>query len=396
MKILPNIPYLGSEEEVAVREAISSGHLIGNGEICRRVECQMQDIFDVGHVLLSTSCTHALEMAMLALDIGPGDEVILPSFTFASTANCVVLRGAKPVFAEIEPQTLNINPDDVRHRITSRTRAIIPVHYAGVGCNMDEIMAIAEEHGLYVVEDAAQGVDAKYGGRYLGTIGHIGCYSFHSTKNITCGEGGALLTGDDGIARRAEIIREKGTNRSAFLRGEVDKYNWVSVGSSYVLSDLLAAVLEAQLKKRSEIKSRRRAVWEHYHTRLSVLAATGKLVLPTIPVACEPNYHIFFFRVVDRETRAAMLEELRSEGIGATFHYIPLHSSPFGSRQLEKREALPVTDACSLTLVRLPIHPRVTRMEVDLSCDVIARSIGVSAVNQGGSAVREIEPSLVL
>lgn len=270
----------------------------------------------------------------------------------------MVLRGAKPVFAEIKPDTLNIDPDDIRRRITPRTRAIMPVHYAGVGCDMDEIMAIAEKHGLYVVEDAAQGMDAKYKGRYLGTIGHIGCYSFHYTKNITCGEGGAFLTDDDEIARRAEIVREKGTNRSAFLRGEVDKYTWVSVGSSYVLADLLAAVLEAQLAKRTEIKAKRKEVWEQYYEGLKPLVVEGKVILPVILAGRESNYHIFFFRVADEDTRNTVLDGLRSEEIVATFHYVPLHSSPFGRRQLEFEDELPITENCSRTLVRLLIYPQ--------------------------------------
>jgi dTDP-4-amino-4,6-dideoxygalactose transaminase len=365
MKIPSNVPYIGTEEEEAVKRALVSGHLIGNGSICRRVEHQIQEVFNAKHVLLTTSCTHALEMAMLVLGIGPGDEVILPSFTFVSTANCMVLRGATPVFAEIKSDTLNIDPDDIRRRITPRTRAIMLVHYAGVGCDMDEIMTIAEEHGLYVVEDAAQGVDAKYKGRYLGTIGHIGCYSFHYTKNITCGEGGAFLTNDDEIARKAEIIREKGTNRSAFLRGEVDKYTWVSAGSSYVLSDLLAAMLEAQLAKRAEIKAKRKEVWEQYYKGLEPLAAEGKVILPIIPAGRESNYHIFFFRVADEDTRDVVLNGLQSKEIGATFHYVPLHSSPFGREQLGCEDELLITESCSRTLVRLPIYPQLqeTRAE---------------------------------
>ena len=371
MKIPSNVPYIGIEEEEAVKKALVSGHLIGNGPICKRVERQMQEMFNVKYVLLTTSCTHALEMAMLALGIGDGDEVILPSFTFVSTANCVVLRGAKPVFAEIKPDTLNIDPDDIRRRVTSRTRAIMPVHYAGVGCDMDEIMAIAEEHGLYVVEDAAQVVDAKYMGRYLGTIGHIGCYSFHYTKNITCGEGGAFLTNDDEIARKAEIIREKGTNRSAFLRGEVDKYTWVSVGSSYVLSDLLAAVLEVQLTKLAGIKAKRKEVWEQYYEGLKPLMAEGKVILPIIPAGRESNYHIFSFQVADEDARNTMLDGLRSEGIGATFHYVPLHSSPFGREKLGCEDDLPLTDECSTTLVRLPLHPGILDEQVQRIVQIV-------------------------
>ena len=362
-------PWIGEEEQVAVAKALAEGQLIGGGAICKRVEQQIQEMFNVKHVMLTTSCTHALEIAMLVLDIGAGDEVILPSFTFASCANAVVLRGARPVFAEVCPDTLNIDPDDIRRRITSRTKAIMPVHYAGVGCDMDEIMAIAEEHDLYVVEDAAQGVDAKYKRRYLGTIGHIGCYSFHYTKNITCGEGGAFLTNDDAIAHRAEIIREKGTNRSAFLRGEVDKYTWVAAGSSYVLSDLLAAVLEVQLAKRAEIKSRHKAIWDRYHEALAPLAADGLLMLPVIPSDCETNYHLFFFRMPTPEQRDAVLHGLRAQGIGATFHYVPLHTAPFACHDLGLKDDLPLTNLYSDTLVRLPLFPHLSGEDVSRVID---------------------------
>lgn len=365
MKIPSNVPYIGIEEEEAVGKAIVSGYLTGNGPICKRVERQMQEMFNVKYVLLTTSCTHALEMAMLVLGIGSGDEVILPSFTFVSTANCVVLRGARPIFAEIKSDTLNIDPDDIRRRITPRTKAIIPMHYAGVGCDMDAIMEIAAEHNLYVVEDAAQGVDALYKGRYLGTIGNLGCYSFHGTKNIACGEGGAFLTNDDALAQKAEIIHEKGTNRAAFVRGQVDKYSWVSVGSSYVLSDLLAAVLEAQLAKRAEVKDRRKVVWEQYYRGLKPLAAKGEVILPVVPAERESNYHIFFFRVADEDTRNAVLDGLRGEGIGATFHYIPLHSSPFVRQSMEREYDLPVTDECSTTMVRLPLYPGILDEQIE-------------------------------
>jgi dTDP-4-amino-4,6-dideoxygalactose transaminase len=374
MRIPSNVPYIGVEEEKALKKALADGHLTGNGPICKRVQEQMQEIFNVKHVLLTPSCTAALEMAMLVLDIGPGDEVILPSFTFVSTANCIVLRGAKPVFAEIKPDTLNIDPEDIRRRITPRTKAIIPVHYAGVGCDMDAIMEIAEEHNLWVVEDAAQGVDALYKGQYLGTIGDIGCYSFHGTKNITCGEGGAFLTNDDELARRAEIAHEKGTNRAAFVRGQVDKYSWVSIGSSYVLSDLLAAVLEVQLGKRDEIKAKRKTMWEQYYKGLKLLAGEGKVILPVVPANREPNYHIFFFRVADEETRNRVLSTLRDRGIGATFHYIPLHSSPFGKKDLKCAYELPRTEKASCTLVRLPIY---ASMESDEIASIVTSALEV-------------------
>lgn len=359
-------PWISDAEIKAVTSALVGGHLVGDGVICRRVEKAMEDLFGVKHVLLTTSCTHAMELAALSLGISQDDEVILPSFTMSSTATAVVLRGARPVFAEICPDTLTLDPEDVRRKITPRTRAIMPVHYAGVSCDMDKIMDIANEHGLYVIEDAAQGVDARYKGRYLGTIGHIGCYSFHATKNITCGEGGAFLTNDDEIARRAEVIREKGTNRSAFLRGEVDKYTWVSSGSSYVLSDLLASVLEAQLAKRSEIKSIRKAIWERYYDGLRPLAMEGMITLPSIPENRESNYHIFFFRVRTTEQSIALGSVLRAKGIGATFHYVPLHSSPFNRQLCGRFEDLPITEHLSATLLRLPLYPTMLPEQVEI------------------------------
>ena len=375
MKVPSTVPYVGDEEEEAIKKALANGHLTGNGPICKRVQQQIQEMFEVKHVLLTPSCTAALEMAMLVLDVGPGDEVILPSFTFVSTANCIVLRGAKPVFAEIKPDTLNIDPKDIRRRITPRTKAIVPMHYAGVGCDMDAIIEIAEEHNLYVVEDAAQGVDALYKDQYLGTIGDIGCYSFHGTKNITCGEGGAFLTNDDELARRAEIAHEKGTNRAAFVRGQVDKYSWVSVGSSYVLSDLLAAVLEVQLGKREEIRIKRKVVWKRYYEELKPLSEEGKIILPVIPSGRESNYHIFFFRVKDEKRRNRLLDGLRDQGIGATFHYVPLHSSPYGQKRLDQEVGLPITVEGGRTLVRLPIWPGLTSESCRLVVATVAKII---------------------
>ena len=363
-----NIPltagYLGEEEQRAAAQAIQLEQLTGGGAICKKIEQQLQEIFQCEHALLTTSCTHALEMAMLALDIGPGDEVILPSFTFVSTANCIALRGATPIFADIQPETLNIDPEDVRHRITPRTRAIIPVHYAGVSCDMDALRTISDEHGLAIVEDAAQGVDARYKGRYLGTIGDMGCYSFHSTKNIMCGEGGALLTNNSTLIEKIRIIQEKGTNRSQFIRGLVDKYSWVSVGSSYVQSDLLAAILGAQLIKRHAIRRKRAAIWQRYYQALKPLAAQGRIVLPYVPAECDPNYHIFYLRVADEDLRNQILHRLRQAGIGATFHYVPLYSSPYGQSQGWGNQALPCTEQCSRTLIRLPIFPSMQGSEV--------------------------------
>ena len=353
-----NRPYIGAAEAGAVTNALQNEVLRGDGPISKRVEAFLREWLGVRHVFFTTSCTHALEMAMIALGIGPGDEVIMPSFTFVSSANAVVLRGARPIFAEIDPGTLNIDPADIARKITPRTRAIVPVHYAGVACDMDAILALAREHGLYVIEDAAQGVDAYHGEAALGTLGDIGCYSFHDTKNITSGEGGAFITNDDAIAEQAELVREKGTNRSAFFRGEVDKYNWVSPGSSYIQSDLLAALLEAQLARRDEIRALRGRVWQAYHDALQPLASEGRLRLPVVPPYARSNYHIFFFRVHDTSTRSRVLAALKGAGIQATFHYVPLHSSPYGRNVLGCSADLPVTQACSETLVRLPVYPQ--------------------------------------
>lgn len=348
-------PQIGIPEIRAVTEALTDGHLVGAGPICRRVEAQMAELFHVQHVLLTTSCTAALEMAAMVLELGPGDEVILPSFTFVSTANCVVLRGAKPVFADIRPDTLNLDPEDVARRVTPHTRAIIPVHYAGVACDMDALQAIADEHRLAIIEDAAQGVDAAWRGRYLGTIGDMGCYSFHATKNLTCGEGGAFLTNDPGLARRAEIIREKGTNRAAFLRGEIDKYTWVAAGSSYILSDLLAALLEIQLRRREMILALRRRIWKIYYEALAPLAQAGRLSLPSVPAEAASNYHIFFLRTRTPEEQERLLAHLRARGIPASFHYVPLHTSPYGRKVAGAPVSLPVTEQAAATLVRLPL-----------------------------------------
>ena len=363
-------PYVGPEEGEAAAAAVTQNVLHGDGPISRRVERQLADWLDSEHVFLTTSCTHALEMAMLALDIEPGDEVIMPSFTFVSTANAVVLRGGVPVFAEIRPETLNLDPEDVARRVTPRTKAVVPVHYAGVACDMGALNDLAGRYDLYVVEDAAQGVDAYYEGRALGTLGDIGCYSFHDTKNITSGEGGAFLTGDPALAQRAEIIREKGTNRSAFYRGEVDKYSWVDEGSSYIQSDILAALLEVQLEKRDEIREKRRVVWEAYYEALSPLAEAGRVVLPVIPGNRTSNYHLFYFRTRSAAERDQMLGLLKERGVQATFHYVPLHSSPYGRDVLGWEGDLPVTQHCSETLVRLPLYPQLSAQAEELAARV--------------------------
>lgn len=304
-------------------------------------------------------------MAILALGIGRGDEVIMPSFTFVSSANAVVMQGTRPVFAEILPGTLNLDPDDVRTRITPRTKAIIVVHYAGVSCDMDAFMQISTETGIPVIEDAAQGVDAFWRGRALGSIGQIGCFSFHDTKNITCGEGGAFLTNDSEVARKTEIIREKGTNRSAFLRGEVDKYTWIGRGSSYVQSEILAAVLMAQLEKRARIRELRKSVWEAYFSALSTFADNRLLTLPVIPPECTSNYHTFFVNTTTLSDRDPLLETLKKQDISASFHYVPLHSSPFGKNQGGLSNSLPKTDFLADSLIRLPLYPSLLQEHPD-------------------------------
>lgn len=360
-------PPIGEQETQALAAALNEGYLVGAGPIGRRVEKQMQEIFGVKHVLLTASCTAALEMAMMVLDVGPGDEVIMPSFTFVSTANCVVLRGARPIFADIDPQTLCLDPTDVARKITPRTKAILLMHYAGGSCDMTTFRRLAHETKLPLIEDAAQVIDATYCGEYLGTLGTVGCYSFHATKNIVCGEGGAFVTNDSVLARQAEIIREKGTNRSAFLRGEVDKYTWVAPGSSYILSDLLAALLETQLEKRTIIKAQRRAVWDLYFQELMPLAEEGKIQLPTIPPEVESNFHIFFLLTQTAKEQQELLIHLKTAGIPATFHYVPLHSSPFGQTVTTPTE-LPVTNSVAERLVRLPIG---TQISEDQACYVV-------------------------
>ncbi len=356
-----NKPFLDQREQNSAVQSIKTGFISGNKNFGQRAELALRTTFKAEFCLLTTSCTHALEMAMICLDIDINDEVIVPSYTFVSTALAVIMRGAKPVFAEIDPKTLNIDPEDIRSKITNRTKAIVPVHYAGVSCNMEAIMEIAEEFNLWVVEDAAQGVDAKYKDKYLGTIGDIGCYSFHETKNIVCGEGGAFITNNPEFAQKAEIIREKGTNRSNFLRGEVDKYSWIGQGSSYVLSDILSAVLLEQINKRKQIKIERERIWFSYYTFLSEFSESGKIYLPTIPDDCNSNYHIFFFRVRTHQEQKIVLSELREKSIQATFHYIPLHSSPFIQSHYKKIDnLLPVTDLVSQTIIRLPIYPSLT------------------------------------
>ena len=359
-----NKPCIVGLELIYVGQAVAGGHASGDGPFTRRAQKLMEDRFGARRVLLTTSCTAALEVAALLCDLGPGDEVILPSYTFVSTANAVVLRGVTPVFVDIRPDTLNIDERLIEAAITPRTRAIFPIHYAGVACEMDEIMAIAQRHGLLVVEDAAQGVFAKYKGQWLGTIGHMGCYSFHETKNFSCGEGGALVINDPSLEKRAEILREKGTNRSQFLRGQVDKYTWVDIGSSYVPSDMLAAFLVGQLENMEKITTRRGEIYDRYAGLLAPLVEDGLIQIPSTPQHCTTNYHMFYVLAADIDERTALIAHLRQAGILAVFHYVPLHSSPFAQSLGVRQTSLPVTDDASSRLLRLPMYFDLTDRDV--------------------------------
>jgi dTDP-4-amino-4,6-dideoxygalactose transaminase len=334
----------------------------GDGPFGRRVEARLGELLG-SRVLLTTSCTHALELALLALGIGPGQEVVCPSYTFVSTANAVLRVGARPVFADIDEETLGLSPRDVERRLTASTTCLLPVHYGGMAPDMDGLSRIAGERRLRVVEDAAQGFPAALDGRPLGTLGDAGCFSFHETKNVTCGEGGAVTFKDAAVTQRAEVMREKGTNRQAFMRGEIDKYTWVSEGSSYVLADLLAAVLDAQLDKLAEIQARRRAVVEQYQARLEGWARARGIRLPPGDARRETSHHVFYLIFADEGARDATQMALRQRGIASAFHYVPLHSSPFG-RSLGPQPSLPATDRIARTLLRLPLHPRLTEADV--------------------------------
>lgn len=323
--------FVGKELEY-IKDAVNRGMLCGDGEYTKKCSAWMKEKFKISHVLLTTSCTHALEMAAYLCDIQPGDEVIMPSYTFVSTADAFVLRGAKIVFVDIRPDTMNINEKLIENAVTSRTKVIVPVHYAGVGCDMDPIMEIAQKYNLKVVEDAAQGVDAFYKGKALGTIGDFGCYSFHETKNYTMGEGGALLFDEDKYLEKAEILREKGTDRSKFFRGQVDKYRWMDYGSSYLPSELNAAYLYAQLEECDRINQKRMEIYEYYHRNLHELALEGKIDQPYVPEECTHNAHMYYIKVKDIHVRTKLIAYLKEHGIMSVFHYIPLHSSPAGRK----------------------------------------------------------------
>jgi dTDP-4-amino-4,6-dideoxygalactose transaminase len=356
MQIKFNKPYFSGKEFDYMARAIKNGHISGDGIFSNKIRNFINKKFGTVDSLFVTSGTAALDMSAILIDLAYNDEVIIPSFTFVSTANAVVLRGAKPVFVDIEPNTLNIDPNEIEKNITEKTRAIYPVHYAGISCDMDSIMKIAKTYNLEVVEDAAQGLNSKYKYSYLGTIGDIGCYSFHETKNYQCGEGGAVLINDPKYIERAEIIREKGTNRSKFFRGEIDKYTWVDIGSSYIGSDLLAAFLWAQFQELDLIQEKRKKIFNFYYNNLKDLENEGKIRLPIIPKYAKPNYHLFYILCQNREKRNWLLHKLKSKGINAIFHYVPLHSSPMGQKYGYKSGDLPITEDVSSRLIRLPFH----------------------------------------
>ncbi len=356
MNVIPfNWPYMTGKELYYIAEAHFNGKLAGDGPFTKKCHAWLENQAGSHKALLTHSCTAGLEMAALLLDIAPGDEVIMPSYTFVSTANAFVLRGAIPVFVDIRPDTLNIDESKIEQAITSRTRAIAVVHYAGVACEMDSILTIARKHGLRVIEDAAQGVMARYKGRALGGIGDLGAYSFHETKNVISGEGGALLVNDAALVERSEIIREKGTDRNRFFRGAVDKYTWQDYGSSYLPGELTAAFLWAQMEEAQTITSRRIAVWEHYHAAFAEVEVQGHLRRPVVPAACEHNAHMYYVLLPDGEARSRVMDGLKKIGINAIFHYIPLHSSPAGKRYGRVAGELPVTDSVSARILRLPL-----------------------------------------
>jgi dTDP-4-amino-4,6-dideoxygalactose transaminase len=358
-----NRPCLAGNEYKYIAEAITNGHASGDGPFTRRCHELLERELGVPKALLTTSCTHALEMAAMLLDCGPDDEVILPSFTFVSTANAFVLRGARIVFSDVRRDTLNLDESHLEALITPRTKAVVLVHYAGVSCEMNSICTIAQRHGVRLIEDNAHGLFARYKGKYTGTFGTLATQSFHETKNVTCGEGGALLVNDRGLIERALVLREKGTNRSQFFRGQVDKYTWVDIGSSYLPSDLLAAFLFAQLEGRDEIQRKRKRIWETYRTQFADWATQRGVGLPVVPVDCEQAYHMFYLILPSFEYRQALIRHLKAQGILSVFHYVPLHLSDMGRKCAAQEAHCPVTEELSLRLLRLPFYNDLTETE---------------------------------
>jgi dTDP-4-amino-4,6-dideoxygalactose transaminase len=365
IKIPFNKPSIIGKELYYIDQAVLSGKISGDGVFTCKCSRFIKDRYSVKKVLLTTSCSSALDMSAILFNINPGDEVIMPSYTFSSTANSFLIRGAKIKFVDIREDTLNMDEGKIECMITPKTKVIALVHYAGVGCEMDTIMDIAGKNNLLVVEDAAQGIESKYKRRYLGTIGDIGCYSFHETKNVICGEGGAILINNESFSERAEIIREKGTNRSKFFRGEIDKYTWVDIGSSYLPSEIISAFLYAQLENIERINKRRKKTWSYYYDSLEKLEEDGLLKRPFIPDNCEHNAHMFYIILNNNKTRNSLMGFLKNKGILAIFHYIPLHLSPLGINMGYKKGSFPITEKTSDCILRLPLYYALGRNEQD-------------------------------
>ncbi|MTI60187.1 MAG: dTDP-4-amino-4,6-dideoxygalactose transaminase [Firmicutes bacterium] len=379
MQIPFNKPYLTGKEQKYLEDALQRGELSGDGYYTERVTSLLERKFSLDKVMMTTSCTHALEIAVELIELKEGDEVIMPSFTFPSTANAVIKQGAKPVFAEIKKDTLNIDPADLEKKISKKTRAVIPVHYAGIACEMDEIAYLAEKYRLYIIEDAAQGVNARYKDKYLGGIGDLGCYSFHSSKNYVSGEGGALIINNNNsyFKKKAEIIREKGTDRSRFLKGEVDRYTWIDQGSSYSPAELLMAVLYAQLEEMDQIKNMRRKIYEKYYNYLKPFLKIPFLdSISCVPENRDSNYHIFYLKFADQEIRDLVITSLQNRGISAAFHYIPLHSSPMGQKLGYQTHDLALTTEVAATIMRLPLYPELADQELRYILENIADVLG--------------------
>lgn len=368
-----NRPYTTGKELGYIQDAIDRGHISGNGYYTKKCQSYFEERFGFKKCLLTTSCTDALEMAAILIDIKPGDEVIMPSYTFVSTANAFVLRGAKPVFCDSRTDHPGIDEDKIEALITQKTKAIIPVHYAGVACDMDKIMAIAEKHGLFVIEDAAQAIDSFYKGRPLGGIGHLGCFSFHETKNISSGEGGMLAINDERFLERSEIIWEKGTNRQAFFRGEIDKYGWVDIGSSFLPSDMIAAYLWAQLQALDEIQAMRKSIWNRYQDLLEPLADAAGIKLPIIPDYATNNAHMYYLVAQDETHRDRLISSLKSAGIGAVFHYQSLHKSEYISSETMACEC-PWADQYTQRLLRLPVYASLCSDSLSIVANIVQKA----------------------
>jgi dTDP-4-amino-4,6-dideoxygalactose transaminase len=366
-----NRPCFAGNEQTYIAEAIATGHVSGDGSFTKKCHVLLESLLSVKKVLLTTSCTHALEMAALLLEINEGDEVIIPSFTFVSTVNAFVLRGAKPIFIDIRPDTLNMDESLLEGLITARTKAVVPVHYGGVGCDMEVIAKTCQSNGIPIVEDNAHGLFGKYNGQLLGTFGSLATQSFHETKNFHCGEGGALLVNDPELVERAEVIREKGTNRSRFFRGQVDKYSWIDVGSSYLPSDILAAFLYAQLEERESIQARRKKIWDHYYHALKDWADSRGFVLPTVPSNCEQSYHLFFMLLPSLEIRQNLINHLKAKSILAVYHYLPLHASEMGQKFGYKVGDCSVTEQISDRLLRLPFFNNLSESDQNQVIDAL-------------------------